>query len=53
MLQVIVISLFLGFGVLLAGEKGLATAQIVDSLNEVFIKIMDVIIACLPSAWPA
>ena len=37
MLQVIVISLFLGFGVLLAGEKGLATAQIVDSLNEVFI----------------
>ena len=48
MLQVIVISLFLGFGVLLAGEKGLATAQIVDSLNEVFIKIMDVIIRLSP-----
>ncbi|MGI5934677.1 MAG: dicarboxylate/amino acid:cation symporter [Lawsonibacter sp.] len=48
MLQVIVISLFLGFGVLLAGEKGLATAQIIDSLNEVFIKIMDVIIRLSP-----
>lgn len=48
MLQVIVISLFLGFGILLAGEKGLVAAQIVDSFNEVFIKIMDLIIKLSP-----
>ena len=41
MLQVIVIALFLGFGVLLAGEKGLVAAQVIDSFNEVFMKIMD------------
>ena len=44
MLQVIVISLLLGFGILLAGEKGLVAAQIVDSFNEVSMKIMDLII---------
>jgi len=48
MLQVIVIALFLGFGILLAGEKGLVAAQIVDSFNEVFIKIMDLIIKLSP-----
>ncbi len=48
MLQVIVISLFLGFGILLAGEKGLVAAQIVDSFNEVFMKIMDLIIKLSP-----
>lgn len=35
MLQVIVISLLVGFGILLAGEKGLVAAQVVDSFNEV------------------
>lgn len=34
MLQVIVISLLVGFGILLAGEKGLVAAQVVDSFNE-------------------
>lgn len=48
MLQVIVISLFLGFGILLAGEKGLVAAQVVDSLNEVSMKIMDLIIKLSP-----
>lgn len=48
MLQVIVISLLLGFGILLAGEKGLVAAQIVDSFNEVFMKIMDLIIKLSP-----
>ena len=48
MLQVIVISLFLGFGILLAGEKGLVAAQVVDSFNEVFMKIMDLIIKLSP-----
>ena len=48
MLQVIVIALLLGFGILLAGEKGLVAAQVVDSLNEVSMKIMDLIIRLSP-----
>ena len=48
MLQVIVISLLIGFGILLAGEKGLVAAQIVDSFNEVSMKIMDLIIKLSP-----
>lgn len=48
MLQVIVISLLLGFGILLAGEKGLVAAQVVDSFNEVSMKIMDLIIRLSP-----
>ena len=48
MLQVIVIALFLDFGVLLAGEKGLVAAQVIDSFNEVFMKIMDLIIKLSP-----
>jgi Na+/H+-dicarboxylate symporter len=45
MLQVIVISLFLGFGVLLAGEKGLATAQI--KIMDVIIRLSPIGVACL------
>ena len=48
MLQVIVISLLIGFGILLAGEKGLVAAQVVDSFNEVSMKIMDLIIKLSP-----
>lgn len=48
MLQVIVIALLLGFGILLAVEKGLVAAQVVDSLNEVFMRIMDLIIKLSP-----
>lgn len=48
MLQVIVISLFIGFGILLAGEKGMVAAQVVDSFNEVSLKIMDLIIKLSP-----
>ena len=48
MLQVIVISLLLGFGVLLAGEKGKVAAQVLESFNEVFLKIMDLIIKLSP-----
>ena len=48
MLQVIVISLLLGFGVMLAGERGLVAAQVIDSFNEVFMKIMDLIIKLSP-----
>ena len=48
MLQVIVISLLLGFGILLAGEKGRAAGAVVESFNEVFLKIMDLIIKLSP-----
>lgn len=48
MLQVIVIALLLGFGILLAEEKGLVAAKVVDSLNEVFMRIMDLIIKLSP-----
>ena len=48
MLQVIVISLFLGFGILLAGEKGKLAANVIESFNEVFMKIMDMILKLSP-----
>ena len=48
MLQVIVISVMLGFGILLAGEKGKPAAAVVESFNEVFLKIMDLIIKLSP-----
>lgn len=44
MLQVIVISMFLGFGIILAGEKGDMAMKAVDSFAEVAFKIMDMII---------
>ena len=47
-LQVIVIALLIGFGILLAGEKGLVAAQVVESFNEVSMKIMDLIIKLSP-----
>ena len=48
MLQVIVIALFLGFGILLANEKGVLAGNVVDSFNEVFLKIMNSIIRLSP-----
>ena len=44
MLQVIVLALFMGFGIILAGEKGKITANVVDSFAEVAFRIMDMII---------
>ena len=44
MLQVIVIALFFGFGIILAGEKGKLAADTVESFAEVAFKIMDMII---------
>ena len=40
MLQVIVASLFFGFGIILAGEKGEAFGKFMESANEVSMKIM-------------
>lgn len=48
MLQVIVIALFIGAGILLAGEKGEPAAALISSLNDVFVKIMMVIIKLSP-----
>jgi len=44
MLQVIVIAIFFGFGIILAGEKGKPAANFVDSFAEVSFKVMDLII---------
>lgn len=48
MLQVIVIALFFGFGIIVAGEKGKAAADFVESFSEVCIKIMGMIIKLSP-----
>jgi len=48
MLQVIVISLLFGFGIILAGEKGKAAADLVESINEVCMKVMDLILKLSP-----
>ncbi len=44
MLQVIVIAIFFGFGIILAGEKGKPAMNFVDSFAEVSFKVMDLII---------
>ena len=44
MLQVIVIAVLFGFGIILAGEKGEIAARVVDSFAEVSFKIMGMII---------
>lgn len=48
MLQIIVIALFFGFGIILAGEKGKPAAALVESLNEVSMQIMAFIIKLSP-----
>lgn len=50
MLQVIVIALFVGFGIILAGEKGLPFKTWIDSAYEVFMVIMSGIIKITPIA---
>ena len=44
MLQVIVIAIFFGFGIILAGEKGEPAAKVIESFAEVSFRIMDLII---------
>ena len=48
MLQVIVIALFFGFGIILAGEKGEPFAQVIDSLTEVSMVVMSLILKLSP-----
>ncbi len=48
MLQIIVISLFFGCGIIVAGEKGKVAANVVSSFNEVTQRVMGFIIAVSP-----
>ena len=48
MLQVIVIALLFGFGIILAGEKGEPLAQVITSLSDVSMIIMDLILKLSP-----
>ena len=48
MLQIIVIALFTGFGIILAGEKGKIAADVFHSFNEVSMQIMSLIIKLSP-----
>lgn len=48
MLQVIVIALFFGFGIILAGEKGDPLGKVITSLNDVSMIIMELILKLSP-----
>ena len=48
MLQVIVLALFFGFGIILAGEKGDPAGRFIESMNEVCLQIMGIIIKLSP-----
>ena len=48
MLQVIVIALLFGFGIILAGEKGEPLAAVITSLSDVSMIIMDLILKLSP-----
>lgn len=48
MLQVIVIALFFGFGIILAGEKGEPLAKVILSLSDVSMIIMELILKLSP-----
>lgn len=48
MLQVIVIAIFFGFGIILAGEKGQPFANVVNSLTDVSMVIMELILKLSP-----
>ena len=48
MLQVIVIALFIGFAIIIAGDKAKLFGDFVESANAVFIEVMDMIIHFSP-----
>ena len=48
MLQIIVIAILFGFGIILAGEKGKAAQEFVDSFAEVCFKVMGMILELSP-----
>jgi Na+/H+-dicarboxylate symporter len=50
MLQIIVIALFIGFGIIISGEKGKLFSDWIDSVYEVFMVVMRGIIKVTPIA---
>ncbi len=48
MLQIIVIALFVGFGIILVGSKAEKVRTLVEQLNEVFTKVMELILKLSP-----
>ena len=48
MLQIIVIALFVGFGIILVGEKVAGVRSLIEQLNDVFMKVMELILKLSP-----
>ena len=48
MLQIIVIALFVGFGIILVGEKADGVRVLIQQLNDVFMKVMELILKLSP-----
>ncbi len=48
MLQIIVIALFVGFGIILVGEKATKVRDLIEQINEVFMKVMELILKLSP-----
>ena len=48
MLQIIVIALLIGFGIILVGEKADAVRVLIEQLNAVFMKVMELILKLSP-----
>ena len=48
MLQIIVIALLTGFGIILVGEKADGVRILIEQLNEVFMKVMELILKLSP-----
>ena len=48
MLQIIVIALLVGFGIILVGDKAEGVRHLIEQLNEVFMKVMELILKLSP-----
>ena len=48
MLQIIVIAIFVGFGIILVGEKADKVRVAIEQINEVFMKVMELILKLSP-----
>ena len=48
MLQIIVISILVGFGIILVGDKADGVRNLIEQLNEVFMKVMELILKLSP-----
>ena len=48
MLQIIVIALLTGFGIILVGDKAAGVRDLIEQINEVFMKVMELILKLSP-----